>query len=190
MSDDLALRLACDHQPCRRAQDSQPIRRMLINRLRTWWQERVNRFGTQTYEGARAEMGDAPWLPAPKSTDAWFILDDQAAAAGARTERRRVLSKVLLFAVPAATVLMIVGVMAIPRRTAPLPIAAAAIEAPAPPVVAPPPAPEPAPEPAAVAAPAPVEAQAEAPPSPPATPVRKHTHAKVAHAAVRTHAHR
>lgn len=36
----------------------------------------------QTYEAARAAMGGAAWLEAPKSTDAWYVVDGVAPGTG------------------------------------------------------------------------------------------------------------
>ncbi|HEX8954267.1 MAG TPA: hypothetical protein VF945_20575, partial [Polyangia bacterium] len=41
------------------------------------------------YDESRAELGGAPWREVPKSTDAWYILDDDAAALPAAAESRR-----------------------------------------------------------------------------------------------------
>src|SRR5262245_58528610 len=68
------------------------IVRRTLHYLRDAWQERRARAHAQTYEGARAALGGAPWLEAPKSTDAWFIIDDQKAAASAPPRSRRSLA--------------------------------------------------------------------------------------------------
>jgi hypothetical protein len=54
--------------------------------------DRLNRGPVQTYDGARAELGGAPWREAPKSTDAWFILDDEVAATSPPPRRRALLA--------------------------------------------------------------------------------------------------
>ena len=52
--------------------------RRVVSRVASFWEERMAQARGQTYEAARAEMGGAPWREVPKSTDAWYILDEQA----------------------------------------------------------------------------------------------------------------
>jgi hypothetical protein len=47
-------------------------------RLAEFWAERTARSSGENYEVARAELGDAPWREVPKSTDAWFIIDNES----------------------------------------------------------------------------------------------------------------
>jgi hypothetical protein len=38
---------------------------------------RIGRSPAQTYEAAREALGDAPWRDAPRTTAAWFLVDEE-----------------------------------------------------------------------------------------------------------------
>jgi hypothetical protein len=107
--------------------------------------ERIARSRGPTYEDVRAEMGGAPWREVPKSTDAWFILDEEAQALGAPSYPRR--RRLALFGLATAICL---GLALLATRAlgghAPSAPSAAALATPAPaPVATPAPAPPPTP---------------------------------------------
>jgi hypothetical protein len=113
------------------------------------------------YDEAREQLGGAPFLKAPKSTDAWFALNPSDAPAGSSeaVHRRRVRIAYATVGVVALgfAVITLVG----KHRTPP----AAAIAAPT--ATAPAPAPTPTPPPSATAtAPAPTPAPVVAPDEP------------------------
>jgi hypothetical protein len=121
----------------------------------------LRRTREQEYDAARAELGGAPWREVPKSTDAWYILDEEAAAMGAPFERGR--RRGLIVGVVVAVGVALLATVALATRAphAPLPVAAVAAPAVAAPAVAVPAVAAPAvaaPAPVAVAAPAPARA--------------------------------
>jgi len=142
-----------------------------LGRIRDFWRARHG----QTYDGARAEMGGAAWKEVPKSTDAWYVPDDQMLAAARPPGRARM---VLLSAAGVAILLCAVGAVLSLRHGPPV----------APLVVAPPASPSPAELPvAAQAAPAPAETRPASSPAPTrhalahARKKTGHHHAKAAH---------
>jgi hypothetical protein len=94
----------------------------------------------QEYDAAREELGGAPWREVPKSTDAWYILDEDAAALGAAPPRgRRGVIVGVAVAVGVALLATVALATRAPRPSAPLPVAVvAASPVAAPPVAAPP----------------------------------------------------
>ena len=110
----------------------------------------LRRTREQEYDAARAELGGAPWREVPKSTDAWYILDEEAAAMGAPFERgrRRGLIVGVVVAVGVALLATVALATRAPHASTPLPVAAVVATPPAtptppaaaaPPVVATPP---------------------------------------------------
>jgi hypothetical protein len=146
-----------------------------VARMRAWWQGRVAPFGTRTYEDSREEMGDVPWKEVPKSTDAWYVIDEpNQAVLQPRPSRSRLL---LVGGVGAAALAAITLGLIVHHRPPP----------PAPAAIAPPVAVAPVAPPAEVAPPA----QPAAPPDAP--PHRTAQHARLHHkkaSATQKHAHR
>ena len=119
-------------------------------------EERAELSRGPTYEQARAELGGAPWREVPKSTDAWYILDDEAVALPAPAEPKRLRVAVVAGAVVAGAALLFCVARSHAHEGPPPPAAIAATPSLAP-------APSPA-APAAVAVPAPVKHAAHARP--------------------------
>lgn len=143
------------------------IRRALA-RLTGSWERRADLSRGQTYDAARAELGGAPWREAPKSTDAWYILDEEAAAMPAPAESRRTRVAVVGVAVGLSAALLFFLTRSHTHEAAPLPAAMGSAAAVAPSAAA------------AVAPPSAIPAPAAVLPSAPA-PVRNLAHARAAH---------
>lgn len=79
---------------------SRPMTSMIRRAL-----SRVTRSHEPTYEAARAELGGVPWREVPKSTDAWYILDEDVAPLTAPESRRTRVAVVGLAVVLAAALL-------------------------------------------------------------------------------------
>ncbi|MGZ3408496.1 MAG: hypothetical protein ACXVAN_18725, partial [Polyangia bacterium] len=79
-----------------------------------FWQRRADLSRGPTYEAARAELGGAPWREVPKSTDAWYILDEDVAALPAPAASRR-----LRFAVVAVAAAAVAALLFFVARSAP-----------------------------------------------------------------------
>jgi hypothetical protein len=93
------------------------IVRRVVSRVAGIWEQRAALSRGQTYEAARAELGGAPWREVPKSTDAWYILDEEAAAMGpAATEGGRL--RIVAIGLPVAASLAFVAFLAWPRSRA------------------------------------------------------------------------
>jgi hypothetical protein len=90
------------------------------------------------YDQARAEMGGAPWREVPKSTDAWYILDEEAAAMALPVERGRRRPMIVGAAVATVVALLALVTWAQRPRTTAAPATATAVVTPAqaPPVAA------------------------------------------------------
>jgi hypothetical protein len=85
---------------------------------------RLNPRPAQTYEAARAELGGAPWREAPKSTDAWFIMDDEVVAPSAQPRQRALIGGIAVAAL--LTTLVLIVLVRSPRQA---PYAAAVVSA-------------------------------------------------------------
>jgi hypothetical protein len=109
------------------------IIRRAVSRVAGFWER------GPTYEAARAELGGAPWREVPKSTDAWYILDEDVAAMTAPAESRRMRFAVVGLAAAAAAALLFVlirphALEATPPAAAVMAAAASVSPASAPPV--------------------------------------------------------
>ena len=103
--------------------------RRSASRVAGFWEAHSARSRGRTYEAARAELGDAPWREVPKSTDAWYILDEEAAAMVPAAERGRLRLLVVGLAVAAAVALLALIAATRPRPAETLPTTALPVPA-------------------------------------------------------------